>query len=547
VFRSLLLFLFCTLSSLQLKAQCLPADQIPNQYIIRLKKVSTIVPNQSLSAKSLQNIQISRIENDLKNRTLSFQNIFSPKNIKIQNSFVDNKSVNPSSPPHTLVIKTKNIFDLAFLQSHLDIETVEQDCRLHLFNVNSPASTPPNDPMYLQQWALEKIKAPQAWQITKGKNDVIVGISDTGVDYLHEDLNVNMWINPDETPNNGIDDDRNGCIDDIHGCDLAEDNGQPMPPPTSRSHSHGTHVAGIVGAATSNFTGIAGTAPGIKLMALKGFKNNLDGITDGSDLLKTIYYAVNNGARVINCSWGRKGTPTSAELDAIKYAIDNGVTIVAAAGNSNLDSSSFTPASIPGVITVGASDSNDQIASFSNWGTRVDIIAPGGKGFDAFGNMEDPILSTLPRSQGMYGNFIGTSMSAPYVAGAAALILSINSNLTPADVLSILKLSGDMVHVRTSGGKEFDYPRLNLYNAVRLAQTTTPSSSSNNGSSGNNGGSNSQSSSQLTQPTSSAPATNKNGGCNLSSSRQIDYPTGSLLLLLLPLGLITLLKKYRPN
>jgi subtilisin family serine protease len=527
--KPLALFLGLTLGSISLFAQCLPEDQIPNQYIVRLKRPSL---NQQF-ALALQSK--SHFENDLKTRGLNYVKIFTPTNSQSPNT-LNTLSLNTvAEPPTTLVVHTENIFDLAFLQSHLEIDTVEQDCHMHLFG---PVVS--NDPLAGQQWALTKIQAPQAWGITTGKSNIVVAVSDTGVDYLHEYLIDSMWTNPNEIPGNGIDDDHNGCIDDIHGCDVAEDTGDPMPPPTSRSHIHGTHVAGIIGATLNNLKGISGASPGTKIMAIKGFKNNLDGITDGIDLIKTLYYAANNGARVINCSWGRKGTPTFAEKDAFNYALSKGVVVVVAAGNSNLDASGFSPGSIPGVINVGASDSNDQIADFSNWGSRVDLLAPGGKGYDSLGVMIDPILSTLPRSQGLYGTLIGTSMAAPYVAGAAALVLSVNSNFSPADVTSILKLSGDMIHVRTIGGKEFDYPRLNLFTAVKLAQTTTP----NPGGISGGGGNNSSSTSQLTQP-SSQPTANNNGGCNLSSQRRKDHSTESIIAIMLPLALVAVLRKRR--
>jgi subtilisin family serine protease len=222
-------------------------------------------------------------------------------------------------------------------------------------------------------------------------------------------------------------------------------------------------------------TGIVGVSPSIKIMAVKGFLDNLNGVTDSFGLIESIYYAVNNGAKIINCSWGRSGLPTSVERDAFNYALSKGVTVVVAAGNSGADAQFFSPASIPGLIVVGATGQNDQIASFSNYGSRVDVLAPGGAGYVS-GNMVDPIFSTYPQDLGSYTDLMGTSMASPIVAGVAALVLSIKPNFTPSDVMQIIKNSATPVRVVAANGVSYDSRRVDAAAAVALAEITQPSS-----------------------------------------------------------------------
>src|SRR5262249_25653270 len=151
--------------------------------------------------------------------------------------------------------------------------------------------------------------------------------------------------------------------------DLADDDGDPMPNLNNSDFNHGTHVAGIIGAVGNNNLGVTGVAQRVQIMAAKGFNNSsTDGSAEERALIETVYYAVNNGARVSNCSWGRQGTPLQSELDAFNYAHDHGVVVVDAAGNSTMSAAGFSPAGISTVITVGAVDRSDQMAGYSNWG-----------------------------------------------------------------------------------------------------------------------------------------------------------------------------------
>ena len=237
----------------------------------------------------------------------------------------------------------------------------------------------PDDKRFDELWGLHNtgqtggtedadIDAPEAWEISTGSSEVIVGVIDTGVDYNHEDLAANIWINPGEIPDNGIDDDGNGYVDDIHGINSITGSGDPMD-----DHYHGTHCAGIIGAVGGNGKGVAGVNWTVKIIGIKFVSG---GIGLDSDAVESINYAVglrNRGVniRVLSNSWGGGGFSQSL-LDAINQANSAGILFVAAAGNSssNNDASLFYPASYdtPNVLAVASTDHNDNLSSFSNYG-----------------------------------------------------------------------------------------------------------------------------------------------------------------------------------
>ncbi|MCB0353980.1 MAG: S8 family serine peptidase [Bdellovibrionales bacterium] len=256
-------------------------------------------------------------------------------------------------------------------------------------------------------YGLAKIQAPEAWDTTTG-GDVIVAVLDTGIDYTHPDLASNMWVNEGEIPGNGIDDDHNGYTDDVYGVDFANGDGDPFD-----DHGHGTHVAGTIGAVGNNDLGVVGVNWKVKLVALKFLTASGSGTT--FFLPDAIEYAVDNGVRVINASFGGRGDSQFLR-NAIDYANKRGVLFVAAAGNFGTDNDSLPhyPSNyeFPNVISVAATDVDDHLGWFSNFGkSSVHLAAPGVQ-----------ILSTLPG--GRYGKLSGTSMAAPHVTGAAALVLS---------------------------------------------------------------------------------------------------------------------------
>lgn len=276
------------------------------------------------------------------------------------------------------------------------------------------ASGNPNDPKFLssEQWSLNQesdidIDAPQGWDIRNSAANVVVAIVDTGVRLDHEDLKSNLWVNQDEIPFNGRDDDQNGYIDDVNGLNCISPSMTP-----SDDNGHGTHVAGIAGASGNNGKGIAGVAWQVRLMAIKAL--NKDGKGTASNLAKAIDYAVENGAAIINASW-RSDSYSSTIEAAIGRTGDNGVLFVAAAGNEANAYSAYPGRSqLPNVISVGAADRDGNLAGFSNYNeTDVDVMAPG-----------DDILSTWHETTNAYSRQTGTSMAAPLVSGALALAIA---------------------------------------------------------------------------------------------------------------------------
>ena len=290
-------------------------------------------------------------------------------------------------------------------------------------------SSSPNDPSYNSQTALDQINIDEAWSKSKGEG-VIVAVIDTGVDYTHKDLVNNIWLNSDEIADNGKDDDKNGYIDDVHGwdfvkraggsCIFGEDcRGRDNDP--SDINGHGTHVAGIIAAEQNNEFGISGVAPRAKIMPLRAaYSVGYSAFLKSSDVAEAIEYAIRNGADVVNMSFA--GSKLGVLADVVDRAQELGVVMVAAAGNSGSDSKTF-PAALDNVIAVGSVDATGNQASYSNYGDWVDIMAPGSN-----------ILSLSPGDDLMRKT--GTSMSAPLVAGVAALVISKSKelNLNPDQV-----------------------------------------------------------------------------------------------------------------
>ena len=302
-----------------------------------------------------------------------------------------------------------------FLLKDVLVEAAELDYQLQL-------QWTPNDAEFGKQWSLENIGAPEAWDIERGSRDVTVAVIDTGIDYNHEDLAANIWRNAGEVAGNGIDDDGNGYVDDVRGWNFYNNSNDPKD-----AIDHGTHVAGIVGAVGNNDIGVSGVSPEVGLMALR-FTNDA-GLGSTGAAVKAIHYAVENGADIINASWGRYDFfPPAALYDAVSYANDADILFVAAAGNDGLDNDfpfyRSYPASfnLPNVISVAATNGEDGLWKRSNYGANsVDLGAPG-----------VGIYSTLPGNR--YGLRKGTSMAVPQVAGAAALLLAANPALSSAEV-----------------------------------------------------------------------------------------------------------------
>jgi len=328
----------------------------------------------------------------------------------------------------------------------------------------------PTDAHFGLQWGLHNIgqsggavdadiDAPEAWDLATGRT-VLIGIIDTGIDTAHIDLRSNLWTNPGEIPDNGVDDDTNGYVDDVHGWDWANADSDP-----TDDHGHGTHVAGIAAAVGNNGEGVAGVSWDARIMSLKFLTADGVGATTGA--VKAIEYALRAGCRLTCNSWG--GAPFSQALyDAIDSARAAGMLFVAAAGNDrkNIDVTPHYPAGYDhdNIFSVAATDHADHIADEplwgSNWGpTRVDIGAPG-----------VDIYSTLPGDT--YGYLAGTSMAAPHIVGAAALLWSEHPSLTAGQIKERLIATSDPLPdlaARTLGGG-----RLNLFAALSEYDVTPP-------------------------------------------------------------------------
>ena len=338
---------------------------------------------------------------------------------------------------------------LAILRSTQGVRFAELDYMAHAIGLT------PDDPYFPNQWYLEKIGAPDAWDIQIGSQDVIIALLDSGVQTDHPDLQGQLWTNPDEIPGNGIDDDANGKIDDLHGWHFYHTwyLGDPVPLEDENitdDFGHGTHVAGIAAAAGNNAIGIAGLAWGTRLMPVKVLDQYGSGLH--SEIAAGIMYAADNGARAINLSLG--GTDESQTLrEAIDYARTKGILVTAAAGNDG--GPVLFPANYPPVLAVAATDANDLHPSYSNFGPQIDLAAPGSQ-----------IYSTWYRTN--YFTRSGTSMAAPQVAAAAALLWSQQPGLSLAQIESLLLENTDDLGLP---GKDdlFGYGRLNAHRSlVRL-------------------------------------------------------------------------------
>lgn len=302
----------------------------------------------------------------------------------------------------------------------------------------------PNDPYYGQQWALPRIMAVEAWDITHGSPTIPIAIVDTGTDLDHPDLVANLWQNDAELGGvNGVDDDGNGFVDDFYGWDFMQNDGYPDPQPGA---SHGTHTSGSASAVTNNGVGVAGVGWSCKIMAVR--TGDAQYIYYGYE---GINYAALTGARVISCSWGGPGG-SQYEQDIINDATDRGALVVAAAGNES--SSSFHyPSAFDNVTAVAATNPGDVRSSYSNYGTWVDCCAPG-----------DVILSTII---GNYGYMSGTSMACPHVAGLAGLVTSMHPEWTPDRVeAQILSTCDNIDALNPSFAGLLGAGRINAYRAV---------------------------------------------------------------------------------
>jgi subtilisin family serine protease len=366
------------------------------------------------------------------------------------------------------LVKAPATMDFATLSHQL-----QNDPRVEYIDPNYiyRASVVPNDPQFNELWGMNNtgqtggtndadLDAPEAWDIQTGSDSTLIAIIDTGVDYNHPDLAANIWTNPGEIPNNGLDDDNNGYVDDVRGWDFANNDSDPMD-----DNLHGTHVAGTIGAIGNNGVGVAGVNWHTKIMPLKFLGG--DGSGTLANAISAILYGAKKKARVMNNSWGGGGF-SQALLDAINYANNAGSLFVAAAGNDGTDNDQMPnyPSNYdaPNVVAVAAIDHKGDLAVFgsggggicgcqnniigvpgSNFGaTTVDLAAPG-----------KDILSTTPNNG--YTKLSGTSMATPHVSGVAGLLFSHFPTWTLAQVkerlLATVEVSPALQGKLVTGGR----------------------------------------------------------------------------------------------
>lgn len=310
------------------------------------------------------------------------------------------------------------------------------------------------DPKASDLWGLQKIGAPKAWGLAGDGPKVVVGVIDSGVNYRHPDLAANIWKNPGEIAGNGFDDDQNGYVDDVYGIDLMDGDSDPMD-----DHGHGSHVAGTIAAVRDNGLGVVGVSPQANIMAVRIFA--ADKSSSAATAVEAFLYAIDLkdrgvNLRVLNCSWGSQ-YPNLVLKTAISAAEAAGISVVCGAGNEhqNSDYRPFFPANydVPGVISVVASTEADEPAFFSNYGeTTAHLAAPG------------LWIPSTYKGGPDYATMSGTSMAAPHVSGAAALLLSRQSDLTPAAIKSLLIRTADRLPAWE--GKAVANGRLNLAKAM---------------------------------------------------------------------------------
>ncbi|TQV89310.1 S8 family serine peptidase [Aliikangiella coralliicola] len=404
-----------------------------------------------ISAKNVAAIKQIVQENDLKIID-SYSHIS-----KLSNRWVGVLEVRPK---YSLPVQLQ----AASMQSMMS--TLQSDNRILQADYDSIvwAAETPNDPKYSKLWGLHNtgqdngtedadIDAPETWELFSGSDDVIVMVIDSGVDYNHPDLARNMWKNPGEIEGNGIDDDQNGYVDDIYGIDTANNDSDPWD-----DHYHGTHCAGTISARGNNGLGVVGVNWNAKIMACKFLNENGSGST--SDAIKCLDYMIaqkQSGQNIVasNNSWGG-GAFAQTLLDAIETAGEAGILFLAAAGNEKADNDSdpYYPATYDSdyVISVAATDRNDQLANFSSWGaTTVDLGAPG---VDTH--------STGPNNT--YMDLSGTSMATPHVAGVVSLLASLFPNDTPVERKN--RILNNVDSISSLSGRTLSGGRLNALKAV---------------------------------------------------------------------------------
>lgn len=422
-------------------------DYLPNTIVVKYKNlpVATLANRNLTSSAKLAGVEITAIKPLITQSpgTLSYK----------EQSKIDDKGLNRI---YILDYKSKKNIEYVINQFLAD-ENVEYAEPSYI----AKAFASPDDPYFLQgnQAYLNQVKAPQAWDIQDSANGVVVAVIDTGSDLNHQDLAANIFLNTND-PVDGIDNDGDGYVDNYYGWDFggASLGSEPDNDPNVKSSGadHGVHVSGLVSAVTNNGTGVASIAKNAKLMILKA------GVDDAERSVyygyQAILYAADRGVKIINCSWGSNGR-SNFEQDIIDYAVSKGCLIVAAAGNDGTEVPVY-PAAYNGVLAVANVTSADIRNIGSSYGYHVGIAAPG----TAIWN------TTYPNSYGTKG---GTSMAAPLVSSAAALVAAKYPHLSGVQIGEILRQSADDIYGIAENQaylNKLGTGRLNVEKALSIAE-----------------------------------------------------------------------------
>lgn len=398
MFRSIGVRTFLLLTFLSLtKVFATEPEAIPGEYVVQIKKTAS----KKMAIKSFEKVLGATVKRIIPQTDLVVLKIKDNNNRKQTIArLLANDSIHIAEPNFIYRInRTPNDPDLAKLWGLINSGQADSNKAIGIVGVD--------------------IGAEKAWDLQTGNQDLIVSVIDTGIDYNHRDLKANAWINEIEAKGKlGVDDDSNGFVDDIHGYDFVNKDGDPMD-----DHGHGSHCSGTIGAKGDDNQGIVGVAWNVKIMGVKFL--SADGSGSLEDAVEAIKYSTKMGAKIMSNSWGGGGYSEILK-NAIEEANEKGIVFTAAAGNhsGNNDESPSYPASynVPNVISVAAADNRGSLAYFSCYGRRtVHVAAPGVN-----------VFSSTP--SGGYASWSGTSMATPHVTGVAALLLSHEPNLTPIEV-----------------------------------------------------------------------------------------------------------------